>query len=197
MECMSYSVWKYPNTSRKIAKLLCICMMVYLIIYFLFLDVRKRTIQVKDLQTINGTVQSFEFIRISKRNSIPYLQLREYSNKFFAFDRGAEYAPLRIQNGDLVEILVSKEELAKNSSIISGYELKKGETFVYSVDKYNTSLRDDSLLANIFLWVAFIYIVLYLLMEKLGLFKWLQKQLASPDPNFQSNKPNFNEFEDR
>ena len=176
----------------------CICMMVYLIIYFLFLHVPKKTIQLKDLQAVNGTVQSFEIPEINK-NSFPtaFLQLKEYSNKKFAFDREAEYAPLRIQNGDLVEILVSKEELGKNSTIISSYELKKGETFVFSVDQYNTSLRDDSLLANIFLWVAFIYIALYLLMEKLGLFKWIQKQLALHYPNFRSQEPNFNEFEDR
>ncbi|HEX6169702.1 MAG TPA: hypothetical protein VFZ33_08415 [Chitinophagaceae bacterium] len=122
---------------------------------------------------------------------------KEYSNKFFAFDSRAEYAPLRIENGDLVKILVSKEGLEKNSSVISGYELKKGETFVFSLDKYNTSLRDEVLLSNIFLWVAIIYIALYFLMEKIGLFKWVQKQLASPDPNFQPNEPNFNEFQDR
>jgi hypothetical protein len=92
-KCMSYFTWKYPNTSRKMAKLVWICLFVYLIIYFLFLHVPKKTIQLKDLQTINGTVQSYEIPRINKSYNIAYLQLKEYSNKFFAFDRGAEYAP--------------------------------------------------------------------------------------------------------
>ena len=102
-----------------------------------------------------------------------------------------------IVNGDSVKILASKMELTTNATSVPCYELIKNDTLIFSLHQYNSTLLDELRLPKIFLWIAFGFLTLYILVDRTGLIKWVENQLSSEDKNFQPNKPNFNEFLDQ
>lgn len=191
-----YFQWKYPNTSRRLTKFFLVCLIIYIPIYFLFIASPKKKVQIKNLQKIHGSVEYFE-IPSATDKQIAILRLREHPSKQFSFDMICFNGLEIIHNGDSVMVLAFTEDIQKNSSSISSYELRKNNDSVFSLNTYNSSLQDDLRLGRAFLWIAVICIALYLIMEKTGLTKRIEKQMTSPDSKFQPNEPNFNEFLDQ
>ena len=72
-----YLQWKYPNTSRRLTRLLFICLIVYLPIYFLFLARPKQIIDAKDLQLVTGSLSQIA-INESTEESFATITLEEW-----------------------------------------------------------------------------------------------------------------------
>ena len=193
-----YLQWKYPNTSRKLTRLLFVCLIVYVPIYFLFLARPKQIIELKDLQLVAGSLSQIA-INDSTEKSFAIITLEEFPETKYVFDKeGKTYADLSsIQKGDLVSVLASTSAIANKQTLVSSFELRKGDTIFFDLDEYNAGLKQEKTLAKVFLWIAIAFLVIYLLIEKTGMLKWLQSQLSSTDKDFQQKKPNFNEFLDR
>jgi hypothetical protein len=193
-----YLQWKYPNTSRKLTRLLFVCLIVYVPIYFLFLARPKQIIESKDLQLVAGSLSQIA-INDSTEESFAIITLEEFPETKYVFDKeGKTYADLSsIQKGDSVSVLASTSAIANKQTLVSSFELRQGDTIFFDLDEYNAGLKQEKTLAKVFLWIAIAFLVIYLLIEKTGLLKWLHSQLSSTDKDFQQKKPNFNEFLDR
>jgi hypothetical protein len=191
----SYFSWKYPNTSRKIGKFIFLFLIICLAIQAIFFTRSERIMKEDNLQKIQGLIETLQIPGTEKK--VAFVRLREYQASQFSFDMSGYSDSPTVQIGDTVIILVSKKELRENEKIISSYELKKGELKVFSLTKFNESKTDDLGLAKLFLWIIIVLLILYLIIERAGLIKKLQRVMDSPDNDFQSNKPNFNEFLDR
>jgi len=96
-----------------------------------------------------------------------------------------------------VSLLASTSAIANKQTVISSFELRKGNTIFFDLDQYNAGVKQEKTLAKVFLWIAIACLVIYFLVEKTGLLKLIYSQLSSTDKNFQQEKPNFNEFLDR
>jgi hypothetical protein len=190
-----YLHWKYPNTSRKLSKFVVICLIFYIPVYFLFISPPKKIIHITNLKAMYGAVDYFEIPSSHDKHSAT-VRLKKISPQF-SFDMSGYSGSGLIENGDSVKILASTTELKKNGTSITSYELTKDDTFIFSLDKYNSSLADNLRLAKIFLWIAICFLALFILAETSGLKKWVEKKLSSGDKDFQANEPNFNEFLDR
>jgi hypothetical protein len=193
-----YLQWKYPKTSRRLTKLFFVCLIIYLPIYFLYVAPPKQIIESEKLQPISGQVNEVG-INTSHKEQFTVLTLKEYPGKQFSFDRtGKTYIDLSsIQKGDSVTLLSLKLAFSRHEKVIPSYELKKGGTAFFSLEEYNSSISEGNTLAKVFLLLAISFIVMYFVMEKTGLLKWISRQLSSGDKRFQEEKPNFNEYLDR
>lgn len=190
-----YLQWKYPNTSRNLSKFIFICLIIYVAVYFLFIATTAKTIRRTDLKSFNGLVEYFEIPLTNDKQSATF-KLKSQPMQF-SFDMSGYSGSELIGNGDSVSILASSTEMPMNIASIPSYELKKGDIFIFSLDKYNSTVLDDLRLARIFLWIAICFVALYFIIEITRLRAWIKKQLSSDDTNFQATKPNFNEFLDR
>src|SRR5690606_24589070 len=126
-----YFRWKYPNTSRKLSKLVFIFLIIYIPVYFLFIVPPKKTIQLSDVKTIYGSVEYFEIPSSNDKQSAT-LRLKGYK-KQFSFDMRGYSGSELIVNGDSVKILASKMELTTNATSVPCYELIKNDTLIFSL----------------------------------------------------------------
>ena len=193
-----YFQWKYPNTSRKLSKLLVVFLLAYVPVYFLFIAPPKQAIETKNLQEVTGVISHIS-INESLSECYAIITLKEFPEIKFTFDQvGKTYADLNsIQKSDSVVILAPTKAITTKDKVIPGFDLKKGDIAFFSVEGYNSGVKKDKTLAMLFLWIAITFLLIYLIVDETGLLKWIKNQLSSTDKTFQPEEANFNEFLDR
>jgi VanZ family protein len=139
-----YFQWKYPNTSRKLSRLLVVFLLVYVPVYFLFIAPPKQTIETKNLQEVGGVINHIS-INESLSECYAMITLKEYPEIKFTFDQvGKTYADLNtIQKSDTVVILASTKAITTKDKVIPGFDLKKGDIAFFSVEEYNSGVKKD------------------------------------------------------
>jgi hypothetical protein len=94
-------------------------------------------------------------------------------------------------------VILASTKAITTDKVIPGFDLKKGDIAFFSVEEYNSGVKKNKDLAMLFICIAITFLMIYLLVEKTGLLKWINNQLSSTDKTFQPEEANFNEFLDR
>jgi hypothetical protein len=189
-----YFQWKYPKTSRKLTKFTFVFLALYIPVYFLFIHSPKELIKPGELTMIQGSIERIEF-SIDQKDHFESLRIKEIPGKEFHFDETGRYSNAELHEGDSVSILALTLDLQAENKIIRAFDLRQSNQLIFTVDDYNTALRDDKNFLQIFLWIAIVFVILYLIIELSNFVPRILKKLDSPDPDFHPpSNVNFNEF---
>jgi hypothetical protein len=186
-----YVLKRYPKFSKNAALIATLFAFTYLLVYFFIFAPQHKPISKQSLETINGSVT---YMKDLSRSFI--LRLKEYPAITFTFDQiaytGVGNNSIRI--GDTATILALKTDIKGNKEFVDAYEFRKKELVVFSLETYNTSIKNSLQWLKIFCIISFLIFSAYLVIQITGISQRIKKIMNHPDSIPDVEKPNFNEY---